>query len=333
MNAPSSHNGVYAAPPDLLPVFQRFITCEYTSLTKAGAPITTPVTPYIGTHGTLDVSTGLVYPAKAERARRNPHVALLFSDPTGSGLLSPPRVLLIGSAAVKDADLQANTDRYVRESRVKLPDMTRGFPAWMIRLQAWYLVRIYIQVTPIRVYWWDDRDALHEWSAPTPAAFPASDPPPQGDPPPAWKQAPSDWRPDAAHAVSVLGNPVLAFVGADGYPCTVRTHGVTLNSAGFALDLPAALPTPIVQGGAACLTFHRHPESFNGQENKSFAGTIHADGRFVVERRIVDWSGGGGGALSKVFAAFSFLNAGRVLTPRLRHEAERRGQRVPEVRL
>src|ERR671932_2116676 len=78
-------------PEELLPLFERAITVEYASLTRANTPVTYPVTPYVGEDGrTLDVSTGLTYPAKAERARRNPKVALLFADPVGAGLADPP---------------------------------------------------------------------------------------------------------------------------------------------------------------------------------------------------------------------------------------------------
>ncbi len=71
-------------PAELGEVFERELTCEYASLTRSGSPVTLPSTPYVG-NGTLDVSTGLTYPAKAERARRNPKVALLFADPIGAG--------------------------------------------------------------------------------------------------------------------------------------------------------------------------------------------------------------------------------------------------------
>ena len=115
-------------PRELLDVFERAITCEYASLTRAGAPVTVPTTPYLGAAGTIDVSTGLTYPAKAERARRNPRVALLFADSLGAGRSDAPVVLVQGHAAVRDADLQANTDRYVRASMKKLPAAAAGQP-------------------------------------------------------------------------------------------------------------------------------------------------------------------------------------------------------------
>ena len=107
-------------PQELTETFERSITCEYASLTRGGAPVTVPSTPYVG-GGTLDVSTGLAYPAKAERARRNPKVALLFADAIGAAAGVGPVVLVQGHAAVRDADLQENTDRYVRLATRKLP--------------------------------------------------------------------------------------------------------------------------------------------------------------------------------------------------------------------
>jgi hypothetical protein len=123
-------------PEELLPLFERAITVEYASLTRASAPITYPLTPYVGEDGlTLDVSTGLTYPAKAERARRNPKVALLYSDPLGSGLDGAPVALVQGLATVRDSDLQANTDRYVRLGMAKLPDTYKGQPRFLPSLR------------------------------------------------------------------------------------------------------------------------------------------------------------------------------------------------------
>ena len=74
-------------PQEVRNCFERFITCEYVTVDSRGRPIVWPVTPYYAQGATtIDVTTGLGYPKKADDARRNPHVALLFSDPTGSGI-------------------------------------------------------------------------------------------------------------------------------------------------------------------------------------------------------------------------------------------------------
>ena len=113
----------------LLEVFERSVTTEYVTVDHRGQPIVWPVTPYFRREDqTIDVTTGLGYPKKADDAAANPHVALLFSDPTGSGLDDPPMVLVQGTATVDDRDLDANRDRYARESAAKLPATRRRQP-------------------------------------------------------------------------------------------------------------------------------------------------------------------------------------------------------------
>ena len=64
-------------------MFARSVTAEFSSFNRAGSPVTIPTIPYVGENGTLDISTGLTYPTKAERSRRNPQSSLLFADPVG----------------------------------------------------------------------------------------------------------------------------------------------------------------------------------------------------------------------------------------------------------
>src|SRR3954470_23847355 len=143
-------------PEDVRAVFDRFVTTEYTTVDRRGQPITWPVTPYHAPGaGTVDVTTGLGYPKKADDAAANPKVALLFSDPTGCDLPDPPRVLVQGIAEVDDRDLDANRERYISESAIKRPatqSMTPPKP--MQRLMTWYFARIYVHVRPERVYVW-----------------------------------------------------------------------------------------------------------------------------------------------------------------------------------
>jgi hypothetical protein len=157
-----------AAIPDTQPVLTwasireqaaAFITTEYASLDRSGAPITWPVTPYLGRDGrTIDVATGLTYPLKAERARRNPKVALSFSQPLGSGLTEPATFVIHGLATVRDADLRANSARYLAEVAARLPEAFDSIPTAMLRRMAWYWARIWVEVTPVRVLWWPGGD-------------------------------------------------------------------------------------------------------------------------------------------------------------------------------
>ena len=93
-------------PQEVRDAFGRFVTTEFTTIDARQQPIVWPVTPYYAPGATtLDTTTGLGYPKKANDARRNPHVSMLFSDPTGSGIESGIQVLVQGTAEVDDRDL------------------------------------------------------------------------------------------------------------------------------------------------------------------------------------------------------------------------------------
>ena len=100
---------------------------------------------------------------ESERRARNPKVALLFSDPTGSGAPDAPQVLVQGIAEVDDRDLAANRERYARESVEKLPATADQLPPKPLRrMFGWYFTRIYVHVRPERVYVWHAGDASLE---------------------------------------------------------------------------------------------------------------------------------------------------------------------------
>ena len=327
-----------AWPDELVEVFGRSVTTEYASLTRTGQPVTVPTTPYLGASGlTIDVSTGLTYPAKAERARRDPRVCLLFADPVGSGLADPPVVLVQGLATVRDSDLQANTDRYVRLSMEKLPEATKGQPRVVLRRLAWYYARIWIEVTPLHMRWWSSR-SLDEpgrtWNAAEGTAAPLSDPAPSGNQPGAWLAPPSSWR-SAAKEAARLSTHDLTVIDANGFPLCLPVTGTEVVTDGFALTLGAGAPP--VATGPACLTMHSHPQRFTGQENRTVIGSVERAGGgdagrvvfFRAERALADWSLAGG----RPRIALSFLATGRRLAPRLAMEAQRRFQAVPTVHL
>lgn len=319
-------------PAELLEVLERSVTCEYVSRTSAGVPIAVPTTPYVG-DGTIDVSTGLSYPAKAERARRDPRVALLFADPIGNGADRGAVVLIQGHAAVRDADLQGNTDRYIRVSMAKLPEAFEGQPRFLLRRLAYYYARIWIEVTPERVLWWADRDLQEQpqsWQAPGEVALAQSDPAPQGRRQGAWLDPPVDWRETAARALATLPLADLSVIDSDGYPLCLPVKTGTLSDDELALEIGAG--APLLAAGPACLTVHGHGERFTGQENHTLLGELVRDGegtRMRIERALPSWSITGNRAQS----ALGFLAKGRRLRPRLAEEAARRGQPVPKINI
>jgi hypothetical protein len=329
---------VALAWPEVLTDITTSLACEYATLTREGRPVTWPVTPYAGER-TLDVSTGLTYPLKAERARRDPRVALSFSDPTGyasragSGV-RPPVVVVEGLATVRDADLQANTDRYVREALAKTG--SSGAPWFVARTWAWYYARIWVEVTPLRVTWWPEGDfsaAPETWTAAAGTTAPASDRPPTraasrdtahtG----AAEPTPGDWRPFADRAER-LGAPVVTMTR-DGSPLPVRARSVRRTVNGFHVTLPVGVDPTV---GQLCLTFHRVTASPRfTQENVVLLGhgTPDGDGLAVtVDRAVNDWSLSGG----RVAQARDWLRQGARRNARLAEEAARRGQPVPVVR-
>jgi hypothetical protein len=320
-------------PAEVVPFLARAMTCHYASLTRDGRPITWPITSYPNPDGqSLDVSTGLTYPSKAERARRNARVALLFSDPVGSGLSETPVVLVLGQAAVRDADLQANLDRYLRESMLKTPKAYAGTPQFLMRTINWYLARIWVHVFPQQILWWP-RGRLdippERWEAPAGTAVPGSDPGPTGPALPPRTTTPTDWRPFADRAQH-LGPPVLTLADPDGWPLPLRCRAVERVEGGYLLDPSAGFD---LEAGPACLTFDTHAAGMQTQENVVLVGEATApdqDGRVLVrvERALTDWSVTG----NRLTRTLSFLSNGRKLRPRLAAEASRRGQPVPVVR-
>jgi hypothetical protein len=268
-------------PEEVQQAFDRFITTEYTTLDGHGRPITWPVTPYYEPGAaTIDVTTGLGYPKKANDARANPKVALLFSDPTGSGLELPPMVLVQGTAVVDDSDLKANAERYARESGEKLPKTKEMLPPKPLRrFLQWYFTRVYVRVRPERIYVW-------------PGGEPAAEPQlldthleevrsgrpdePEGDGPP-----PAGGEPVWDERMTQLGRDydtaVLSLVAPDGFPFSVRVP-VTADEGERRVRIgggPLGVP---LRAGLACVTAHDHAPDFEWQRNFQVRGDLVEEG-------------------------------------------------------
>jgi hypothetical protein len=279
-------------PQDVRECFERFVTTEYTTIDARQQPITWPVTPYYEPGGpSIDVTTGLGYPKKADDARRNPRVALLFSDPTGAGIAGAIQVLVQGTADVDDSDLDANKERYWRESQEKLPGTRDAHPPKLLRgLFGWYYTRIYVHVRPERVFVWGDGDPRRE-----PEVHDShleevrsghSEEPAAPQPRPAGGADAWDDR------VEQLGDryqsAVISWLAPDGFPLSVRlpvspdrdAHRIAID------DSPAGLP---LAEGRACLAAHSHGPRFEWQENFQVRGDLVEEaGRWwLVPHRLI----------------------------------------------
>ncbi len=279
-------------PDEVQAVFDRFITTELTTIDSNGQPITWPVTPYYSPGAAcVDVTTGLGYPKKANDARANPFVSLLFSDPTGSGLADPPMVLVQGSAEVDDRDLEANRARYEMESLEKLPGIKAITPPGPVRrMLSWYYTRIYIHVRPERVYAWPRGDPTQEpqlfgahmeevrsGHSEEPARFHAD---PRG--------GASSWHPRLAELGSTYITAVVSIVSPDGFPFSVRIP-VTVDKAARWIRLEGELTGMPLQPGLACLVAHTHAETFSWQQNFQVRGDLvfHEEHWVLIPRKVV----------------------------------------------
>src|SRR5437588_2705068 len=267
-------------PAEIQEVFARFITTEFSTVDANEQPIVWPVTPYYRRGDPcVDITTGLGYPKKANDARANPKVALLFSDSTGCDLDRPPMVLVQGTAEVDDRDLAVNRERYARESAEKLPGaQSMQPPSFLRRLFTWYYTRIYVHVRPERIYAWPGGDTAtepelygshmeevrsgHSEEVELPHAEPEG--------------GAATWDKRVTQLGTSYKSAVLAFVAPDGFPFAVRVP-VRADSASRRiriLELPAGTP---VQVGLACLTAHDHAPDFSWQRNFQVRGDLVRD--------------------------------------------------------
>jgi hypothetical protein len=269
-------------PMDLPENVERLIrsasTAEFSTMTAAGAPLDTPLLCFAAEDlSNIQMTTGVAYPAKAERVRRNPKVGLLIE-----GVLpGEPVISIAGMAATKDADIEANALRYIAETG------HYGAAAggeWSDQRKAiWYWARLIMVIVPKQVLWWDGPDALdkepHRWDAPAGTVFPISDPAPTASPEtaaPKWDQPP--WTQLASEALGRNAPGHLSLVDEDGFPRPTQARNLRSTDDGFALDIPASVPGR--REGKASL-------SFQGREN--FIGRLAPDGaslRLKVERAL-----------------------------------------------
>jgi len=267
---------IQSLPENVIRVIEGAPFTEYATVSAAAVPINTPTYVFPSDDlGVLALATGLAYPAKAERARRNPRVGLLLE-----GGANEPVVSIRGRAAVRDADLANNARRYISETGFE--GISYGLSWREARKAVWYWTRVIVEVTPQLIMWWDNPAAMDEapnvWIAPDGFVFPQSDPAPVGKPSaaPSWPQRP--WQEIAQDGLGRGVLPHLTLCDDDGYPLPIRLRSCELVGDRFKLRLPRWTPWSL-QGKAHL--------SYIGLE--CFVGDLDVEGDnvwFKVERAL-----------------------------------------------
>ncbi|MBW3589751.1 MAG: hypothetical protein KY429_10065 [Actinobacteria bacterium] len=307
----------FEIPPVAASIFSKFIAAEYAYFTPKGDPLTWPVTPYwYPRRRVLAIATGLAYPNKADYPKLNPNVSLYFSDPTSSGMDSPPAVLVHAKAIVLDEDIQENTDRYVRELREKFGAAKIGLNPISVKLLDFYLPRLWVEMTPYRLL-------IYPSAGGDPEVFgePISETPLKS----ARNGGTPSLEPEEARAlqetVAKFGEAVVTIEGIDGFPMMSRS-AVSYDDGWIEL-------AEGMGAGRACLSFHRHTLGGVRFEAYMVRGTVVHDGsrsRFAPQR-LVGFFGNGA-----VFP-FSVIPEIASLRRRLKKELAKRDKPMPALRI
>jgi len=246
-------------PADVVDVLREFRTAEFATVARDGVPLAVPLSPmWQPAHDRLLVTTGIGLPYKAYHARRNPHVSLLFSFPTGSGLADPAAVLVQGDATVSelttwDDELAEFWRQIFSRQPAGASPLTQPFYRYVI---PWYYQRLKIYVLPRRVRWWPHLDmsaepagSLGEIATETsPRAELAA---PNGDVDPAAYE-------QLARAVTRFRSLRLTVIEGSGYPAsTLLTATPDPERRALRLQVPQWLDAT---AGPASVMSHRHDE-------------------------------------------------------------------------
>src|SRR5215208_5859317 len=316
-------------PQEVREAFGKFVTCEYVTIDSRQQPIVWPVTPYYENGAPcIDVTTGIGYPKKALDAKRNPQVALLFSDPTGSGIDSGINVLVQGTADIDDRDLVANRERYWRESGENLPATKEMHPPKRMRgLFNWYYTRVYVHVRPERVFVWPNGDPTRP-----PEVLDAhmdevrsghSEEPLEPLEPPSGGRV--TWDPRIEELDRRYETAVVGWIAPDGFPLAARLP-VGLDRDEQRIVLGAAPTGFPLAPGRACVTAHSHSPDFTWQENFQVRGDlVQADGGWPL---VTGGTWGSRSASTRRLAATARRRASEVASAR----RERRLSGVPGPR-
>nr|CEL20131.1 pyridoxamine 5'-phosphate oxidase-related, FMN-binding [Kibdelosporangium sp. MJ126-NF4] len=202
-------------------------TCELATLAKDGTPITWPTSPWLRDDGKLVLTTSLGFPQKAYNVRRDNRVAMLFSDPTGSGLDAPKQVFVSGTASCPEeiSTAPGELTEYWSMLFERQPSGKAHLSPLMRPLGDWYYMRLVITITPEAVT-----------TRPTLVSEPRTGP--------------------GKTIVDSFDTAVLGAQDTDGKPVLIRVRPEP-TEAGYQVNIPSDIH---LESGPASLLVHSHDE-------------------------------------------------------------------------
>jgi hypothetical protein len=301
-------------PDRVADLIRASFVAEFATVSQAGIPINTPLVPFLSEDlETIDCATGLAYPAKADRARRNPKIGMLFE-----GTPDQPVVSIAGFGAVRDADLQANLERYLAEE-ILTPSMNPDSIDYetVTRHAIWYFTRIIICSKPAHIRWWDNPASMDkppwEWRAADGTVYPQSDSAPGGAASKgSWHAAP--WQ-DLARSAVARGAPAhLTLLDDEGFPIPIRARKTELSDTGFQITMPGWLPW---SAGPATVSFQGLETFIGDAVIDNGLATFRADRCLPIHPLLV------------MGPLMPDASTKQTLLDRIDHELARRGKVVP----
>lgn len=255
-------------------VVREFRTCEFTTLAADGTPITWPTVAFFEPdHGRFLITSSIGLPQKALNVRREPRVAMLFSDPTASGLASPPAVLVQGDAEAPD-EVWTEREGFEEHARLLLERQPIGLTmltrlSFLYPLIDWYGMRLAIYVHPRRIRWWPRADF----------ASPAEERVVGSIRPRALSRATPEsttdaWR-EVSRQIDVFASAVLTWLDDDGYPVSARCRPMR-DEAARRLRI-TGLSENALRPGRAALLCHRHDRNLWNLRSFTARGRLERD--------------------------------------------------------
>jgi general stress protein 26 len=239
---------------ELATLFDAYRTCELVTVSKSGVPIAWPtVALHQPESGTFLISTSLGYPQKAHNIRRSPRVALLFSDPTGSGLDAPPQVLVQGTATCPEqieTGFAAHRALWTRLLTLQPSAKLYSSTALTRHLMDVYYMRLHITVTPDAIVSMPALSTSGTLTIPDSVADPIVA--------------------QAARRLRGYRSAVLAAFDGEGRPTLVRVVPEVRDGA-LVVPLPDGVQ---LDGGPASLLLHRHDKKIGAMHSMVLTGRI-----------------------------------------------------------